>query len=242
MRGTTRFLIAFALICQYSATAFTQDVVTGSLPCQPINLGLYKIELTKYEASGQYERDLIAAVRPAEAWLAQRAKNDGRLAIVLDIDETSLSNWPVIKADDFGFIPRGPCDLSPNNLPTGACGWLAWISQARDQPIVPTLELYRQARRYGMAVFFITGRPESVRAATERNLRAAGYDRWNALVMKPGNLPRLKSAAPFKAPARKKIAEQGYTIILDMGDQESDLAGGYAQRTFKLPNPFYYVP
>jgi len=23
---------------------------------------------------------------------------------------------------------------------------------------------------------------------------------------------------------------------------ESDLAGGYAQRTFKLPNPFYYVP
>ena len=177
MRGTTRILIAFALICQYSATAFTQNVATGTLPCQPINLGLYKIELTKYEASGQYERGLIAAVRPAEAWLAQRAKNGGRLAIVLDIDETSLSNWPVIKADDFGFIPTGPCDLSATDLPSGPCGWLAWISQARDKPILPTLELYREARKDGIAVFFITGRPESVRAATERNLRAAGYSR-----------------------------------------------------------------
>ena len=38
---------------------------------------------------------------------------------------------------------------------------------------------------------------------------------------------------------RRRIAEQGYTILLSMGDQESDLAGGYAERTFKLPNPFY---
>ena len=27
-----------------------------------------------------------------------------------------------------------------------------------------------------------------------------------------------------------------------MGDQESDLSGGYAERTFKLPNPVYYLP
>ncbi|MGO9055855.1 MAG: HAD family acid phosphatase [Candidatus Binataceae bacterium] len=243
MKRTIRFLIALALVCQFSAIAFAQSIATtGGLPCKPVNLGLYKIELAKYEESGQYERDLIAAVRPAEAWLARQTKIGGNLAIVLDIDETSLSNWPVIKADDFGFIPRGPCDLSRSDLPTGACGWLIWISQGRDKPIVPTLELYRQAQRQGMAVFFITGRPESLRAATERNLRAAGYDQWNALVMEPGNLPRLKSAAAFKAPARKKIAEQGYSIVLDMGDQESDLAGGYAQRTFKLPNPFYYVP
>jgi predicted secreted acid phosphatase len=94
----------------------------------------------------------------------------------------------------------------------------------------------------GVAVFFITGRPESLRKPTERNLRAAGYDGWSALVMVPGNFPRLKSAADYKAPARKRIAEQGYTIVLNMGDQESDLAGGYAERTFKLPDPFYYVP
>ena len=239
MRGTIRLLIALALISQCSSLAFTQNTASAAgLP----NLGQYKIELTKYQESGQYERDLEAAVSPAKAWLAQQAKRNGKLAIVLDIDETSLSNWPVIKADDFGFIPRGPCDLSKSDLPQGACGWLIWISQARNQPIAPTLELYRQARKQGVAVFFITGRPESLREPTERNLRAAGYDGWTALVMVPGNFPRTKSAVDFKAPARKRIVDQGYAIVLNMGDQESDLAGGYAERTFKLPDPFYYVP
>lgn len=239
MRGTIRFLIALALISQCSALAFAQGITSAAgLP----NLGQYKIELTKYQESGHYERDLEAAVSPAKAWLSQQAKRNGKLAIVLDIDETSLSNWPVIKADDFGLIPRGPCDLSKSDLPQGACGWLIWISQARNQPIAPTLELYRQARKQGVAVFFITGRPDSLREPTERNLRAAGYDGWAALVMMPGNFPRLKSAADFKAPARKRIVEQGYTIVVNMGDQESDLAGGDAERTFKLPDPFYYVP
>ena len=36
-----------------------------------------------------------------------------------------------------------------------------------------------------------------------------------------------------------KITADGYTIIANLGDQESDLAGGYAEKTFKLPNPFY---
>jgi hypothetical protein len=30
--------------------------------------------------------------------------------------------------------------------------------------------------------------------------------------------------------------------VLNMGDQLSDLEGGYAERTFKLPNPFYWIP
>lgn len=243
MRQRIRLLIGLTLILHCTSQAHAQNLTASSgLPCKPTNLGQFKTELRKYEESGQYERDLGDAVRPAKDWLAQQVRRKGKLAIVLDIDETSLSNWPVINADDFGFIAVGPCDLSSSGVPIGACGWIKWIMQARDKPIIPTLELYRQARRQGVAVFFITGRPESLRAATERNLRAAGYSDWNALVMEPGNLPRLKSAADFKAPARKKIEEQGYTIVLDMGDQQSDLLGGYAERTFKLPDPFYYVP
>jgi predicted secreted acid phosphatase len=152
-----------------------------------------------------------------------------------------LSNWPVIKADDFGFIPQGPCDLSASDVPKGACGWIVWISQARDRPILPTLALYRQARRQGIAVFFITGRPESLREATVRNLRAAGYDTWNDLMMKTAGY-RTESVVKFKSSARGKIVQQGYTIVLNMGDQQSDLAGGYAERTFKVPDPFYYIP
>jgi HAD superfamily, subfamily IIIB (Acid phosphatase) len=48
--------------------------------------------------------------------------------------------------------------------------------------------------------------------------------------------------AEFKAPLRAKIAAMGYTIIANVGDQFSDLEGGFAERTFKLPNSFYYIP
>jgi putative acid phosphatase of HAD superfamily subfamily IIIB len=30
-------------------------------------------------------------------------------------------------------------------------------------------------------------------------------------------------------------------IIANVGDQQSDLDGGYAERTFKVPNPFYFI-
>jgi hypothetical protein len=53
---------------------------------------------------------------------------------------------------------------------------------------------------------------------------------------------KFASAVEFKAPERKRIEERGSTILLTMGDQESDLAGGHAQATFKLPNPVYYLP
>jgi hypothetical protein len=32
------------------------------------------------------------------------------------------------------------------------------------------------------------------------------------------------------------------TIVANMGDQPSDLEGGFAERTFLLPNPFYRIP
>jgi acid phosphatase len=50
------------------------------------------------------------------------------------------------------------------------------------------------------------------------------------------------SAADFKAPQRARIEGQGYTIIANIGDQPSDLDGGFSERTYLLPNPFYRIP
>jgi hypothetical protein len=33
-----------------------------------------------------------------------------------------------------------------------------------------------------------------------------------------------------------------YISGLSLGNQNSDLLGGYAERTFKLPNPVYFLP
>ena len=37
------------------------------------------------------------------------------------------------------------------------------------------------------------------------------------------------------------LAEAGYTIIATVGDQESDLEGGFAECRFKALNPFYFI-
>jgi predicted secreted acid phosphatase len=46
----------------------------------------------------------------------------------------------------------------------------------------------------------------------------------------------------YKSGTRAYIESQGYKIVADFGDQFSDLEGGYAEKTFKMPNPNYYLP
>ena len=46
----------------------------------------------------------------------------------------------------------------------------------------------------------------------------------------------------YKAGTRRHIEKLGYDIVLNVGDQWSDLQGGYADRVLKLPNPTYYLP
>ncbi len=46
----------------------------------------------------------------------------------------------------------------------------------------------------------------------------------------------------YKSATRAYIESQGYDIVGNFGDQFSDLEGGYADKTFKLPNPNYYLP
>ena len=202
----------------------------------PGNLGDLKTQLTYYERSGRYQHDVAAVLSSAEAYVLRRAPLVRKPAIVLDIDETSLSNWPQIQANDYGRIANGPC-----NLPSGPCGQATWVASAQDEPIMPTLTLFRAAKAKGVSIFFITGRDETARQATEANLHKVGYDGWSALIMRPAGTS-TPSAADYKAPERAKIAAEGFTIIANIGDQPSDLAGGNAERAFLVPNPFYRIP
>jgi predicted secreted acid phosphatase len=192
-------------------------------------------QVEQYIASGRYEANVAKVAAQAQAYVEQRAAKVVRPAIVLDIDETSLSNWPAYKANGWGRVVAGECSLEP-----GPCGLRAWQASGQSKALVPTLALVTRARALGVAVFFISARPHSLLEATERNLREQGYA-WDEVIVLPEGAS-FASAVDFKAPERKKIAERGFTILLAMGDQESDLTGGYAERTFKLPNPVYFLP
>jgi len=224
-------VLLFGTGCAGTTTSASSAPAVAAAP----SLVEAKRQVTAYVDSGRYEADIAAVADQARRDLESRVALGGKMAIVVDVDETALSNLPSFKANDYGFIVSGPCDL-----PRGPCGLGAWIMMGRAEPIKPVQALVRLARERGVSVFFLTGRPEGMRAATEKNLRAAGYE-WTGLILKPNDLA-TKSAVDFKAPERKKLVDQGYAIIANVGDQASDLDGGFAERTYKLPNPFYFIP
>jgi predicted secreted acid phosphatase len=46
----------------------------------------------------------------------------------------------------------------------------------------------------------------------------------------------------YKSGTRAYIESLGYDIVANFGDQFSDLKGGFADKTFKMPNPNYFLP
>jgi predicted secreted acid phosphatase len=93
-----------------------------------------------------------------------------------------------------------------------------------------------------VAVVFLTGRraPEEV-AGTVRNLKLQGMGEYEKIIFQ-GASDTAATAAERKRLRRIQLEKVGWTIIASFGDQGSDLAGGHAERIFKLPNPFYEVP
>ena len=206
-------------------------------PLNP-NLGELKLWLRAYRCS-KYDIEVTQVLAEARAWVEQRASEVDKPAVVLDIDETSLSNWEVIHRNDFAYIPAGACDKDIHS----ACGQRAWELSGMAVAIEPTLGLYNAAKARSVAVFFITGRYDDpvLRAATEENLRKVGYRDWNELFLRPRSTEG-SPVAEYKKVTRAGIEAAGYTIIANVGDQDSDLADGYAEKAFKVPNPFYFIP
>ena len=190
---------------------------------EPANLDLPKQEIRTYVESGQYDRDIAAVVAETGVWLDQRAKQGGsHLAVVFDLDETLLSNWPFMADQDLGGSDAA---------------WEAWMARGKAPPIEPVRALYLRARKLGFDVYFLTTRKEHLRPATEQNLRAIACGDYVALIMEPESW--AGTGAAFKSAERYRLSASGHVIIANIGDQKSDLAGGFAERTFKLPDPFY---
>jgi predicted secreted acid phosphatase len=227
MKQALRLLLLMAL---FSFPLFAQGNSASSHASdwqEPENHVIVVDRLMRYHDYGEYDREIREVANSARDYLdavVKVAPKQDKLAAVFDIDETSLSNWQAMA--DCGFCAY-PSQLKLSPL------------TADDPAIVPVLELYNFAKAKGVALFFVTGRPDGQRVMTIANLKKVGYDGWQELVMQPDDnkLP----ARVFKSADRQAIADKGYRIVLNIGDQASDLAGCCAERVFKLPNPFYLI-
>jgi hypothetical protein len=186
------------------SSTFSVDARAERIP----NLDSLVTELKQYHdctcTCGCYAHDLDTQAERAIAFLRQRAAHRApgeKLAVVLDIDETSLSNYEEMLREGYVF-----------NKPA----FDAWVLTAADPAIPGTLRLDKEAARLGIPVFFITGRADSQRDATERNLHAQGFI-WQQLTLRSEST-KGETVTQYKSGVRAQIAAQ-YKIVLNVGDQ-----------------------
>lgn len=224
MRRIWRSFLFCALLGSASA-GWSAEVIR-----EPLNLTTAKAAVRAYVESGRYAEDLDAVGRDIVLWLSARVERRAegeKLAIVLDIDETVLSNYPQMDREDFGY---------------NRADWVAWVDKAEAPAIPPMRRVYQEARRLGVAVVFLTGRsdPEE-KPGTLTNLKREGMGDYLRIYFKTTN-DTEPTAAERKLKRRAEVEAEGWTIIASAGDQESDFQGGHTERGFKLPNPFYAIP
>jgi hypothetical protein len=205
-------------------------------------------------SSSNYAKEARSVTAAGERWLDARHHPHGTKAIVLDVDDTTLLTWNYEIFSNWAFNPTTNAEF---------------VTDQKFPAVFGMVDLVNTAEREGYAVFFLTGRPATQEAATLGNLTAdgigvdAGYpkpttlsDGEDGLFTKPAvaDYPDyLKTACAndpngscttihYKSATRAHIESLGYDIVANFGDQFSDLQGGSADRTFKMPNPNYFLP
>jgi predicted secreted acid phosphatase len=251
----------------------TVQIITPKTAEQVTNLDVLRLELKNYYgdptgtgtfgADSNYAQEAASVATDGDHWLASQAtaqSPSNRKAIVLDVDDTSLTTWNYEIFSNWAFNSGTNATYVLGQLFPATPGMVAMATAAADE---------------GYAVSFITGRPASQEAATLGNLTSdsigvdAGYpaptELWNGedgLFTKPStannyadypdyllsacateiSLSKSCTTIHYKSATRAHIESLGYDIVANFGDQWSDLIGGFADKTFKMPNPNYYLP
>ncbi|MFE9768605.1 HAD family acid phosphatase [Streptomyces sp. NPDC005808] len=121
-------------------------------------------------------------------------------------------------------------DIDNTTLETDFHPWYELPTPA----VQASLALAEYAKSRGAAIFFVSARPGIIYSLTQSNLASVGYPVDGLYVR---DLPDLfAEVSAYKTGKRAEIESLGYTIIANVGNNDTDLVGGHAERTFKLPD------
>ncbi len=249
----------------YAATAQPAiKTITPRFADQVTNLDVLRQQIRNYYGDplgtgvagddSNYAKEARRAALSGALWLRLPHHVHATKAIVLDVDDTTLVTWSYEIFSNWAFNP------TTNGQ---------FVTEQRFPAVPGMVSMVTEAEREGYAIFFVTGRGAAQEQATLGNLTAdgvgvdAGYpkpttlsDGEDGLFTKPAvaNYPDYLKAAcaadpngscttiHYKSATRGHIESLGYEIVANFGDQFSDLEGGHADRTFKMPNPNYFLP
>lgn len=184
-----------------------------------------------YMTGRAYRYDLQRVSREAGIFAKSvELGEDGKDVWIFDVDETLLSNLPYYAQHSYGLEIFNHAEFDK------------WVEEGIAPAINSSLDLYRDVISLGFKVFFLTGRSERHRNITIDNLIKVGFQHWDKLILRSSE-DHQKQATMYKSEKRDEMIKEGYRIVGNSGDQWSDLLGSStANRSFKLPNPMYYIP
>ncbi|XP_065851177.1 acid phosphatase 1-like [Euphorbia lathyris] len=188
--------------------------------------------IDNYMAGKQYlsDSEVIASESLAFAQSLNIA-GDGKDVWVFDIDDTLLSTYTFFQARGFASEPLEALTLEAS----------ANIDMFNFPALPESLKFYKKLLKMNFKIVLLTGRTENLRIGTELNLLEVGYTNWERLILR-NSTDEVKTAIEYKSEKRQELVDEGYIIHGSSGDQWSDLLGyAIAERSFKLPNPMYYI-
>jgi predicted secreted acid phosphatase len=176
-------------------------------------------------------------------------------AAVFDADDTTL--WTYDMEDGSPAAAHPGMQFNFNQTLQNTWVQNGWFPATPGMPA-----LVKAVKAAGCTIVGLTGRNTEQQAATIDNLTKVGYvdaagtplftaanyyTKWLATATAPAYIDcgddKTCSTIEYKSGTREYLETQkGLDIVANLGDQFSDLHGGYADATYKLPNPTYYLP
>jgi predicted secreted acid phosphatase len=215
--------------------------------------------------AGNYANEARRVAKQGDNWLDARSKVRKR-AIVLDVDDTTLATWNYELYSNWDFNPTTNGMFVNNEWFPAVPGMVDMVSKARSRGYAIFFLTGRPQSQEAATLANLTSGdwdgavtdPPSVDAGYPSPTPASATE--DGLFTKPpvGSYPDYLNKPEFCADAiaanascptiryksgvRAHIEALGWNIVGNFGDQFSDLKGGFADKTFKMPNPNYFLP
>lgn len=156
--------------------------------------------------------------------IARSVFNKLNQAVVFDIDETVLDKSQFGSDNDYGYTDN-----------VKISGWTVPVPA-----MMGVKAMMAECMQNGVEVYLITSRTEDYTQQTINQLNNVGIvqgSHYTNLILKPKD--NTDSTQVWKTAERKKLYDKGLTIIVNIGDKDVDLQGGYCEHRVLLNNTMY---
>jgi predicted secreted acid phosphatase len=210
-----------------------------------------------FSPDSNYAREAESVANDGSNWLGARSQVANK-AIVLDVDDTTLATWNYEIFSNWAFNPTTNGQFVTDQRFPAVPGMVAMVNEAKAEGYAVFFLTGRGAAQEAATLGNLTSDGIGVDAGYPAPTALPNGE--DGLFTKPAiaDYPQyLKDACAdelsqvpqkscttihYKSATREHIESLGYDIVGNFGDQFSDLIGGFADKTFKMPNPNYFLP